>query len=662
MSSIMVYLVPTVIGLLSLVGIGFVLKKFWIKTEKGEAFVLTGRGKGRVLFNGGTVFIPFLENLMKVNLKTMRIPIEKSGEFSLNTKDKILVDVVVDFYIRCKTHPDAIKLAAERLGDITNDVKEVRKQQESKFEAVIRSVAESMEHDALFENRTEFETQVMAGTTVLLDKIGFELENVSLKDIKQTPLSFYKDDNVFNRMGKAKVVKRNAEKQKETNAIEQDTKVTIEQKNFEAKERSLDIKRQEEYAELKQEREIATQRNAQEAQIAADEAERKKEAEESRIEAELYIQKAEVEAAESLKQQTIENQRKTQSEQIAAEEKIKQETIANEKQTRSDEIAKEQAVKTAAILRDQAIEVAEQGKLAALAVAQGETEKAEVLKNKAIELAEQEKAIAVADASKQKSESEAAADEARALAVAEQENVITVREVAVADREKKIRLTKAAQEAEVQATEKRVMAVAEKDAAEDEAEAIRITAKAEADRVKLAAAAKKEAELAEVEVLKERLEAEATGKKELHAAENALSDQQIQTKERALLIARMPEIMRELNKPIEKIDSIKIFQTDGIGNSRGGGVPAVAALDKDGKPLPMAPMANKTMMEQLQETLIGYQLQKPMVDAWLKDFGMASTNPQDMVGSLMKPHTHTTPVGETEAVNQGGNGPAARHV
>ncbi|MEX0350300.1 MAG: flotillin family protein [Paracoccaceae bacterium] len=75
----------------------------------------------------------------------------------------------------------------------------------------------------------------------------------------------------------------------------------------------------------------------------------------------------------------------------------------------------------------------------------------------------------------------------------------------------------------------------------------------------------------EGEVERARMEAEAAGRAALHEAENTLGDAVIRMRLEERKLDRLPEIMTQMMKPVEKIDSIKINQISGAGGTGGGG-------------------------------------------------------------------------------------------
>ncbi|MEG0002882.1 flotillin domain-containing protein [Comamonas sp.] len=180
---------------------------------------------------------------------------------------------------------------------------------------------------------------------------------------------------------------------------------------------------------------------------------------------------------------------------------------------------------------------------------------------------------------------------ALADSVRSEELVKTAREMAVAERGKAIQLIDAAKEAEQQAIGVKVAAQAEREAAENRAAAITVEAHA-----------RKDAALAEAE-----------GIAAINEAKNRLGVAQIDLAVRLQLIESLPQILEQAAKPMEKIDSIRLFQVNGLpgmGSGAGG----------HGS----APAAGGTLPEQVVNSALQYQVAKPIVDAIMKDAGLAN--------------------------------------
>ena len=152
-------------------------------------------------------------------------------------------------------------------------------------------------------------------------------------------------------------------------------------------------------------------------------------------------------------------------------------------------------------------------------------------------------------------------------------------------------------------------ATAEKEAAIDRAEALTIEA-----RARQAAAL-----------------AEAEGKRAINEALNTLSAAQIDLQVRTLLLQQLPAILEQAVRPMEKIDSIRIVQVNGMPGSAAGGQANNGA----------------TFPEQVMNSALQYQMAKPIVDAVMKDAGLSNEGitgmAQALSGMLAKPAADAPP-------------------
>ena len=449
------------IGIVSFIVLGLIFAKLYTRATKETAFVRTGLGGEKVIKDGGAVVLPIVHETIPVNMNTLRIEVEKTQKDALITKDRMRVDVKADFYLRVAPNSSGISMAAQTLGTRTTRAEEVKKLMESKFVDVLRAVAAEMTMTEMHEQRADFVQKVQQSVANDLEKNGLELESVSLTGFDQTDLQFFNENNAFDAEGRARLAKIIEEKRKETNDIEQDNRIKIEQRNLDAEKQSLDIKRGEEEAQLTQQQVLAFKRQEQKAEIA--------------------------------------KQRETK-----------------EREERQAEIAKERAVETAEIEKAREIETQEIEKRQAL-------EQARIRQQQEVEVAEQIKQIAVAVKSEEESAARAKAAEAEKLKVEKEEAVVTAKQVAEANREKEIEVIDAKKEAEREAVGITVEAEAKKNAAHDSAEAILTEAKASADAKILEADAQEKVLAVEAEGKQALYEAENVLKNEQIELQRALA-------------------------------------------------------------------------------------------------------------------------------------------
>ena len=439
-------------AVIGLIVIGFIFARLYTRATKETAFVRTGLGGEKVIKDGGAIVLPVVHEIIPVNMNTLRIEVEKTQKDALITKDRMRVDVKADFYLRVAPNASGISMAAQTLGTRTTRAEEVKKLMESKFVDVLRAVAAEMTMTEMHEQRADFVQKVQQSVANDLEKNGLELESVSLTGFDQTDLQFFNENNAFDAEGRARLAKIIEEKRKETNDIQQENRIQIEQRNLEAEKLSLNIKRDEEEAKILQEQALAFKRQEQKAEIS--------------------------------------KQR---------EEK--------EREERQAEIAKDKAIAASQIEKDRDIEAREIEKRRAI-------EEARIQQLQQLEVAEQNKQIAIANKSEEESAARAKAAEAEKLKVEKEEAVTTARQVAEANRRMEIEVIDARKEAEREAVNITVEAEAKREAAINTSEAILTEAKASADAKKLQAEADEKVFAVEAAGKKALYDAENTLKEE----------------------------------------------------------------------------------------------------------------------------------------------------
>ncbi len=220
------------------------------------------------------------------------------------------------------------------------------------------------------------------------------------------------------------------------------------------------------------------------------------------------------------------------------------------------------------------------------------------------EMRKADSAIALAAKHAEEARAEAAAELARTEVILAQEKVQTDRERAVADRSREIALKRVQEAGEV----------AEANAATETSVLIR-KAKAEAEATRT---------LAEAERLK--LLAESEGAKAVIAAKNSRSDALMRLELEQYRLDKLPEIVSQMMKPAEKIESIRIHQISGFGGSGPavGGGSGGAVVDAGGKP----------PVNQVMDSILGMALQLPALKSIGEQIGVDFSS---AVGSATTP-------------------------
>jgi len=540
------------IGLFSIIILGIVFSRLYRKTTKELTFVRTGFGGEKVVVDGGALILPILHDYIDINMQSMKVTVARSKSDSFITKDRMRVDITADFYIRVGEDRESISRAAQTLGKKTVDLRELTGLIEGKLIATLRSVASSMEMKELHEKRDEFSSQVKNAIEADLSKNGLQLESVSLTSLDQTAKEFFNENNAFDAEGLTSLTQTIEERKKLRNDIERSTEVQIAQKNYETQSEKFEIQRKQAEAEATQQTKIANFQAEQEALRAKEAESRRKEAEEAKIVANKAIEEAQINKARAI------------------------ETV---------EIEKARAIR-----------------------------EAEINKEKAVELANQSKNIEIAKKVEEEAAAKTLANEKKALEAASFEKIKTSSETEQAERAKKLALIEAQKEAEQLSIEKTVAAKAEKEAEENLAEAAKIKAMGASEALKIKATAEAEAIKITAEANRLNYEVEAKGKTEINNAENIVSAEILENRFKLALIEFMPQIIAQVVKPAEKIDSIKIVQMAGIGGANQGGIGSNANGGVSN--------AGASLSDQIVNASLNYKVNAPIIDDLMKQVGI----------------------------------------
>jgi len=378
---------------------------FYQRATNEVALVRTGLGGRRVVIDGGTLVIPFFQEMNRVNMQTLRMDVARSGDSSLITKDRLRVDVGAEFYASVSPNQDAITRAAQTLGKRVFHPDQLKSLIDGMMIDALRSVAAQMTMDELHESRANFVKQVRDALTNTLANYGLQIESVSLTALDQTPFAALDENNAFNAVGMRKLAEVIAKSKKERAEIEGDSQVSVARSAMESERRKLEINLEQRRAEISQTQELETLMAAQLSEIAARKADSERSAAQSRIQMEQDIS-----AADIAKEQTL---RTAEIAQALALEIAEQDRAISfsaksqeESRARSDaDTARIDAVKAAEALQSarQTAE-AERRKVLALIAAQ---EKAEVAATGAKITAASDKATAADKTAAKREEAEA---------------------------------------------------------------------------------------------------------------------------------------------------------------------------------------------------------------------------------------------------------------
>ncbi len=438
------------------------------KTSADQAFVMTGQGGSRVVLDGGALVIPIFHRITEVNLRTMKLGVNPHGPNALITHDNLRSDILAQFYIRVQADREHILNAARSLGDNSVNAENVESLVSEKLVSALRAIASQMDLFEIHTKRDEFAERVKEHVKSDLEANGLLLESVTISELDQTDPSELSDNNVFDAQGKRKITEITAAAMVERNNLERAAEQARKNQDVTTRQYILNLERQQAEAE-------ANQRT----QIALIQATKDQESQQA-----VIAQQRAVETSQIEKQQAVETA------EIGRQQAVQVAQVAQEKAVQTATIAREQELQTAAVVRDQAVALAERGKQ--IAVANQEAERARAEEKSLIAQAAQEKA---------------------------NQEVVTVTQIAEAEREANKKLIAARQEierdkirlqteAQVSAFTKVTNAQGEQEAAAKQADARLQLAQADAQSRELVARGEKAQQLVPVEISRENVSVE----------------------------------------------------------------------------------------------------------------------------------------------------------
>lgn len=590
---------------------------YW-KSESRRAFVRTGFGGAKAVVGGGAFVIPLIHKIQWVDLGETKLVVLRKEKESVITKNLLRTDIEVEFYVRVKADKESVNQAAIALGRRADNAELLRDFLEPKLLDTLQTVASEMTLEEIHQNRGQYCKRVNDLLVGELKLKGLELTGVSLCSLDQTSIEYYDADNVFDAEGLLAIKEKTEKRKKERNGIVQEQVLLIQQKNVEVKKRSLDLEKERSFAEQDNRKEIEAQKEerereltqfrlnqrlqSEEARILHDQEIKEKELakerylEEQRITKERAVETAEIEKLKEIEERRIVTEKTVQTAgihreiDIMAEKKKREEAnielekaveilkIAKDKYLENEKIAKELELELAEIdrknkaegehiNREKTTQMSEIQKETELISEKRKQELTEIEKTKSLEVANLEKQEAIS--SQEKAIALARTEEIKTKTqqeVAEQE-MISVKIKSQAERQKIVSTIRAEEEASKQKIEKGM---------DVDMDAYKITQAAQAKFE----SSEKEAQAIERLAEANRKEAlfDAEAERAMVEARNLISKHILKSERNKALIGEMANIARELMKPAEKIDSIKVVHVDGLGT-----IPTSQVVQEDGE-------------------------------------------------------------------------------
>lgn len=346
----------------------YLLHWLYRHSSKDQSFVRTGSGGERVVMGGGALVIPIIHDITVVNMNAIPVEIRRLGEQSLITRNKMRIDLVAEFFVRVVATKDGVSTAARTLGARTQDPMALKEIIQGRFIDAMSAVAATMTMEDIHQDRIGYIGRVaeLAGKT--LGPNGLELENASLTALNQTDISVFNPANAFDAEGLTRLTEEIEERRKTRNRIENEARIDIKLKDYEAEQRALEIDRDLEYARIDQARaieirkatqqaEVEAERSASTIQITQSKVRAEEESERIRIAKDQAVESERIRAQNDVRSLEIERQKETELTEIASRTQLETERLLTRQQIEAERIEREQLVKAAEIKSRLEIEV-----------------------------------------------------------------------------------------------------------------------------------------------------------------------------------------------------------------------------------------------------------------------------------------------------------------
>lgn len=430
-----------VVVVVFVIGLLAAFMTWYKKVPQGQALVRTGSGGTKVVFDKGMFVIPVLHMVENMDLSVKTIEIARQHKDGLICKDNMRADIKVVFFVRVNKEARDITTVAQTIGcKRASDPQTLFNLFEAKFSEALKTVGKKFEFVELYDSREKFKQEIL--NIIGTDLNGYVLDDCAIDYLEQTSLDYLSENNILDAEGIKKITELTAAQKVKSNFIRREEEKTIKEQNVEAAEAMLEYDRQLTEKQERQKREIANIRSREEAEIA-------KIQEEERLKAEMVRIKTEEEIA------------------IAEENKQRQVIVAAKNKERAEVVENERVDK------DRLLEQTEKERIVTLA---------EIEKTRAIE--EEKKNI-------QDVIRDRIAVEKKV--VEEEEKIKDTREIATAERKRQVAIIAAEEEGEAEKITQEKLAEAQKLAAQIQAEKLLIDAEAAKN------AAEKEAEARKIQ-------------------------------------------------------------------------------------------------------------------------------------------------------------------
>ena len=116
----------------------------------------TGFGGEKVVMGGGALVLPIVHDVTEVSMNTLRIEVRRAGEKSLITRDRMRVEVNVDFFVRVIPDRGVGRGGRAHAGQPHADPESLKDLVQGRFVDAMGAVAATMTMEEIHEHRGDY--------------------------------------------------------------------------------------------------------------------------------------------------------------------------------------------------------------------------------------------------------------------------------------------------------------------------------------------------------------------------------------------------------------------------------------------------------------------------------------------------------------------------
>src|SRR5690606_12950549 len=169
--------------ILAIIGMLYMLSRFYRKVGPEEALVKTGWGGLKVVTGSGMMVVPVAHRIEFMDLSVKRIEIKRQGSSGLICRDNVRADIEVGSFVRVNNETESIKEVAQAHGCAwASDKAAMVELSDAKFSEAIKTVSKLFDFVKLYNERDTFKTEIIG--VIGRDLNGYVLEDAAIEDRK----------------------------------------------------------------------------------------------------------------------------------------------------------------------------------------------------------------------------------------------------------------------------------------------------------------------------------------------------------------------------------------------------------------------------------------------------------------------------------------------